>query len=121
MSTHHGLAGGLIAAVVSASGAHEDLTHDELVVRVLAELERLSGPLPALEWHKIISEKFATFACTPAMHAQRPELAISIRGLVIAGDFVACDYPATLEGAVRNGIRAAEAIHRDAANLITTT
>ena len=121
LSTHQGLAGGLIAAVVSASGAHDDLTQDELATRVLKELAAQTGTLPLLEWHKVISEKFATFACTPAMHAQRPNHTTPIRGLMIAGDFVACDYPATLEGAVRNGILAAEAIHRDAANLTTTT
>lgn len=119
LSTHQGAAGGLIAAVVSASGAHEDLANDELVSRVLAELAKQTGPLPPLEWHKVISEKFATFACTPAMQAQRPGTSTSIRGLVIAGDFVTCDYPATLEGAVRNGIRAADAIHRDALTLFT--
>lgn len=59
-------------------------------------------------WHKVIAEKFATFACTPAIqNAARPATETSIDGLFLAGDYIACDYPATLEAAVRNGAAAA--------------
>ncbi len=55
------------------------------------------------------AERRATFACTPGLH--RPEQQIAA-GLVAAGDYVAGPYPATLEGAVRSGLAAAQAIHR---------
>lgn len=99
--------GGLIAVVISASGAHEELDNDALAARVLAELEKHTGALPALEWHKVITEKFATFACTPSIHASRPGNTTQTPGFFLAGDYTAGDYPATLEGAVRSGIRAA--------------
>jgi hypothetical protein len=49
-------------------------------------------------------ERRATFACTPGL--RRPRLAIA-PGLLAAGDYIEGPYPATLEGAVRSGVRAA--------------
>jgi hydroxysqualene dehydroxylase len=100
---------GLIAAVISASGAHEALDHAALAMRVHAELEEITGTLPSFIWHKVVAEKFATFACTPAaQNTLRPSTMTNIEGLFLAGDYVACDYPGTLEAAVRNGVAAAE-------------
>lgn len=53
---------------------------------------------------RLISEKRATFRCTPGL--DRPPATIA-PGLVAAGDHVAGPYPATLEGAVRSGRAAA--------------
>ena len=100
---------GLVAAVISASGPHESLDQDELAQRVHGELETQVGPLPPPLWHKVIAEKFATFACTPAL--RRPTAETALPGLYLAGDYIACDYPATLEAAVRNGAHAAELAH----------
>ena len=98
---------GLIAAVISASGPHENLPQEELADRVLAELAAHVPDLPTPVWRKVVTEKFATFACTP--DAARPPTTTSHAGVFRAGDYVAGDYPATLEGAVRNGIAAAVA------------
>ena len=98
--------GGLIAAVISASGPHELLSQEKLADCVLAELRRHIADLPTPAWCKVVSEKFATFACTP--DADRPDVTTSNPGIFRAGDYVAGDYPATLEGAVRNGISAAQ-------------
>ncbi|MEO8102275.1 MAG: hydroxysqualene dehydroxylase HpnE [Betaproteobacteria bacterium] len=103
---------GLIAAVISASGAHEDLSQDALAARVLDELGRHTGPLPALAWHKVIIEKFATFACTPSIHTKRPGCLTATPGIFLAGDYTAGDYPATIEGAIRSGISAADHVSR---------
>jgi hydroxysqualene dehydroxylase len=78
-------------------------------MRVHAELEGIAGPMPPFIWHKVVAEKFATFACTPAaQNTLRPSTITNIEGLYLAGDYVACDYPGTLEAAVRNGVAAAE-------------
>jgi uncharacterized protein with NAD-binding domain and iron-sulfur cluster len=56
----------------------------------------------------VVTEKRATFACTPGL--ARPANATALPGLVLAGDYTASGYPATLESAVRSGRAAASAI-----------
>jgi len=55
----------------------------------------------------VAADKRATFRCTPGL--RRPPAAIAA-GLWAAGDYVAGPYPATLEGAVRSGRDAAQAL-----------
>ena len=106
---------GLIGAVISAEGAHQDLTQDALAARVHDELAAQFGPLPPLQWQRVISEKRATFSATPALRRapQRTPLA----NFWLAGDYTASAYPATLESAVRSGITCAQGILRAAAAL----
>jgi len=100
---------GLIAAVISAHGRHEDLAHDALAARIHAEVGRtLQAPLPQPLWSRVIVDRRATFACTPGM--RRPPSATPLPGLWLAGDYVAGDYPATIEGAVRSGVAAARGV-----------
>ena len=58
---------------------------------------------------RVLSEKRATFACTPGL--RRPGAAIA-PGLWAAGDYLEGPYPATLEGAVRSGLSAARSALR---------
>ena len=96
---------GLIGAVISASEEHVGEAQDELATRVVADIAKAFGPLPKLLWHRVIAEKRATFSCTPGL--QRPAAETPCPGFVLAGDYVAGDYPATIEAAVRSGIAAA--------------
>jgi len=64
----------------------------------------LVAPLEAL---RVTTEKRATFLCTPALH--RPAMRV-LPGLWAAGDYVAGPYPATLEGAIRAGLAASDAM-----------
>ena len=106
---------GLVAGVISASGSYEALSLDELATTALGELREWLPHLASPLWHKVIQEKRATFACTADL--KRPATETDIPGLVLAGDYVDCDYPATLEAAVRNGCSAAEIIYATAKNL----
>ncbi len=99
---------GLIAAVISARGRHLDLPTAELEARIHDEIAALVPDLPAALTVQTITEKRATFACVPSL--QRPESKTGLPGLWLAGDYVAGDYPATLEGAVRSGVAAARQI-----------
>lgn len=99
---------GLLAVVMSASGNHEDLPHQELAGRIHEELKAALPKLPEPLWSRIIGEKRATFSCRPAL--ERPATATPVRGLYLAGDYTASDYPGTLEAAVRSGLIAARSI-----------
>lgn len=96
---------GLIAAVISARGRHQDLPTAELERGIHQEIARIVPNLPAPLAVHTITEKRATFACVPDL--RRPGAASGLPGLWLAGDYVAGDYPATLEGAVRSGVAAA--------------
>ena len=99
---------GLIAAVISARGRHLDLPTAELERGIHREIARLVPDLPEPLSVQTITEKRATFACVPDL--RRPPARTELPGLWLAGDYVAGDYPATLEGAVRSGIAAARQI-----------
>jgi squalene-associated FAD-dependent desaturase len=101
---------GMLAAVISASGRHEELSKEALVSRIEAELRAGLGALPAPRWSQVITEKRATISCRPAL--ERPEGTTAVRGLLLAGDYVASEYPGTLEAAVRSGIDAARTLIR---------
>lgn len=98
---------GLLAVVISASSEAIALGHDLLAQAIMMQLAeafrnpRFSSPL----WTKVISEKRATFSCTPAL--LRPKNETGVKGLILAGDYTAGEYPATLEAAVQSGMRAA--------------
>jgi squalene-associated FAD-dependent desaturase len=93
---------GLLAAVISAEGLHQELSHAELAQRVCAELRENFGIAGQPEWVQVIAEKRATFCCSPNL--QRPSQQTALPNLLLAGDYTAGEYPATLEGAVLSGI-----------------
>jgi squalene-associated FAD-dependent desaturase len=101
---------GLLSVVVSASAEAIAPGHEALAEAVAAQLAKVflrpefAGP----EWTQVITEKRATYSCTPAL--ARPENATGQAGLAIAGDYTAGDYPATLESATRSGVQAARCI-----------
>lgn len=100
---------GLLAVVLSAEGAHQTLSHAELVQNIEMQLaQALDLTLPPLLCWQVIAEKRATFSCKPDL--ERPHADIGVAQFALAGDMVHSDYPATLEGAVRSGLQAAELI-----------
>jgi len=99
---------GVIGAVISAEGPHQALSQEELGRLVHQELQQQLGLLPDPSWVRVIAEKRATFACTPGL--RRPESRTPLRNFFLAGDYVASDYPGTIESAVRSGIDAANMI-----------
>jgi len=65
----------------------------------------LTAPLPP--W-QIVKEKRATFAATPEQAAKRAQTVTRWPNLLLAGDWTATGLPATIEGAIRSGHKAAE-------------
>ena len=91
----------LLAFVVSASEGERGALETAIAAQAQAQLQLAVTPLLT------VIEKRATFACTPAL--QRPPSHIA-PGLLACGDYIDGPYPATLEGAVRSGRQAAEAL-----------
>jgi uncharacterized protein with NAD-binding domain and iron-sulfur cluster len=99
---------GLLAAVISAEGRHQTITQEALATEAARELAQAFPDLPAPGWHKVIAEKRATFACRPNL--LRPTQRTPLSNFYLAGDYTAGDYPATIEGAVRSGVKCAHLI-----------
>jgi uncharacterized protein with NAD-binding domain and iron-sulfur cluster len=58
----------------------------------------------------VVTEHAATFSAVPGVDRWRPGPASPIENLLVAGDWTDTGWPATMEGAVRSGYLAAEAI-----------
>jgi hypothetical protein len=90
---------GLLAFVVSASQGDAATLEAQVLVQAQAQLGLELQPV------KTLVDKRATFACTPDL--QRPPWHVA-PGLWACGDYTEGPYPATLEGAVRSGLAAAQ-------------
>lgn len=93
---------GVLALVVSANEASRDVLEQQVIAQVATQLGQTG-----LTVIQTVVEKRATFACTPAL--ARPPMHIA-PGLQACGDYTEGPYPATLEGAVLNGLAAAQAL-----------
>lgn len=102
---------GLLAVVISASGNAIESGHQALSAFVATQLANVFQRKELLQplWSKVISEKRATFSCAPGL--KRPGNVTALPSLLLAGDYTASDYPATLESAVRSGVQTAQALH----------
>jgi hydroxysqualene dehydroxylase len=115
---------GRLSVTVSAGDRLLDAPREELArviwTEVAAASTRSAGHAAALpstlpptlpRW-QIVRERRATFAATPAQDRKRPGAQTAWRNLFLAGDWTNTGLPATIEGAIRSGNRAAELVGR---------
>jgi squalene-associated FAD-dependent desaturase len=100
----------VISITISAANRYLDITHEEIVRRVWAELVKLFGLPPEIPPHRVLWERRATFRTTPAQVKLRPNTRTSNPNVVLAGDWTDTGLPATIEGAIRSGNAAAMAL-----------
>ena len=103
-------------ASVVISAHHRTQSETELTAASLAQLRR-SYQLPTPTWHIVVTEKRATYACTPEQTSILSALPKRVGRLLFAGDWCYPELPATLEAAVIAGEDAARSILRDGARV----
>lgn len=103
---------GLMAVVISGPGPHMQWDSKQLADQVITELADAYPHWPKPSDHYVIREKRATFSCRVGIQAIRPDNATPVNGLWLAGDYTNTHYPATIEGAVRSGLRCAQLLHQ---------
>ena len=106
--------GQYLQLVISASYDLLEKPRQEIIDLCLAEVRQalpLAGRANLLK-ATVIKEARATFSPQPGVDRWRPTQQTSVKGMFLAGDWTATGWPATMEGAVRSGYMAAEAVLR---------
>jgi squalene-associated FAD-dependent desaturase len=105
-------AGSYVELVVSASKSLVQKSREEileLATRELAEFFPVVKEAKVLK-AAVIKEIYATYAILPGLDKHRPEAKTQWPNIFLAGDWTSTGWPATMEGAVRSGYMAAEAL-----------
>lgn len=104
---------GVVSVTISLADRYDEPDNDKWAMAVwddlalLFDLDRNKMP----PW-RVVREKRATFAATPAQDRKRPRSYIGWDNLALAGDWTATELPSTIEGALRSGMKAAEIVMR---------
>ena len=105
-----------VQCVVSASRSLVPLSREEIIEtarRELGEFFPAARDAKLVKAH-VIKEARATYSIAPGLEAHRPPAATRFPNVFLAGDWTRTGWPATMEGAVRSGYLAAEAVARAA-------
>jgi zeta-carotene desaturase len=104
--------GRYLQLVVSASRSLVEMPRAEVISLALAELAEFFPAAREAQVEKahVVKEIRATFSAKPGLESLRPVSRTSVRNLFLAGDWTRSGWPATMEGAVRSGYLAAEAV-----------
>jgi hydroxysqualene dehydroxylase len=97
-----------ISITISAADRLLDMSREALARKIWDELAIVAELPDRMPPWQIVRERRATFAATPAQNALRPASTTRWRNLFIAGDWTDTGLPATIEGAIRSGNRAAD-------------
>jgi hydroxysqualene dehydroxylase len=101
-----------LSVTISCADRLLDVSRETLARQIWDEVAIVTGLPSAMPPWQIVRERRATFAATPAENAKRPGAATAWSNLVLAGDWTATGLPATIEGAIRSGNRAADLLSR---------
>jgi squalene-associated FAD-dependent desaturase len=111
-----GAPGSYVELVVSASKSMVEMQRQEIIDLALRELAEFFPLVAQAKLIKaaVVKEVRATYSIRPQLDLLRPSASSPWPRVFLAGDWIATGWPATMEGAVRSGYLAAEAVSRTA-------
>jgi phytoene dehydrogenase-like protein len=104
--------GPIVSITISAADERLDDDAETIAEAAWRDVSRALGIPADMPPFRVIREKRATFAQTPAEETKRSGTRTNIRNLFLAGDWTDTKLPATIEGAVRSGFLAADFARR---------
>ncbi len=99
-----------LSVTISNGDRLVELPREELAQAIWADICKAAGIKDDLPSWQIVRERRATFEATPEQNAMRPGTVTSYKNLFLAGDWTDTGLPATIEGSVRSGDRAADLV-----------
>ncbi len=101
-----------VQIVVSAARLFRGMDNQAVQDAIVAELADLfpAARSAALLRARVVTDRAATFSAVPGVDRWRPHQGAPLKNLLVAGDWTATGWPATMEGAVRSGYLAAETL-----------
>ncbi|HEY7315397.1 MAG TPA: hydroxysqualene dehydroxylase HpnE [Gemmataceae bacterium] len=101
-----------VQVVVSAARQFQGMGHEQVQRLILEEMARLfpDAARASVRRARVVMEQAATFSAVPGVDQWRPRQTSPLENLFVAGDWTNTGWPATMEGAVRSGYLAAEAL-----------
>jgi squalene-associated FAD-dependent desaturase len=99
-----------LSITISNADRLVDMSRDELAQAIWRDVCQASGLKSDLPPWQIVRERRATFEATPEQNALRPGASTAFKNLFLAGDWTDTGLPATIEGSVRSGNRAADLV-----------
>jgi squalene-associated FAD-dependent desaturase len=101
---------GRLSVTISNGDRLVDMPREELAQAIWTDVCKAAGVTGDLPPWQIVRERRATFEATPEQNALRPGASTAFKNLFLAGDWTDTGLPATIEGSVRSGDRAADLV-----------
>jgi squalene-associated FAD-dependent desaturase len=99
-----------LSVTISNGDRLMDMPREELAQAIWRDVCKAAGVQGELPPWQIVRERRATFESTPEQNALRPGASTAWKNLFLAGDWTDTGLPATIEGSVRSGNRAADLV-----------
>lgn len=99
-----------LSVTISNGDRLVDMPREELAQAIWRDVCKAGGVQGELPPWQIVRERRATFEATPEQNALRPGPVTAYKNLFLAGDWTDTGLPATIEGSVRSGDRAADLV-----------